>query len=284
MERFADLHTHTTHSDGILATEALLHKAAERGLSALSITDHDTVDALPEANVLASALGLDFVTGIEISAYDGTTEEAREYHILGYFFDMYNPALLQFTDHCRHQRIERAERMVVKLNRLGIPLHFEEVLQQSGKGVVGRQHIAAALHTGGFVRSYKEAFDRYIADDRPANEVKWHFPVSAAIDLIHEAGGLAVVAHPGRSMHGLTLVNMVKAGLDGIEVAHPSHDAALRRYYEQFAKAYHLFTTGGSDFHGSKYADETNFGTIGVPYENVLAMAEAHNRAVDIEW
>jgi predicted metal-dependent phosphoesterase TrpH len=260
-----DLHTHTTCSDGALTPEQLFHKARERGIVAMSITDHDTAQAAREDATLAAQQGLEFVTGIEISAFD--TKQNKEYHVLGYYFDAHHPDILRYEAYCREQRLHRAERIVERLHDKGVPLTMESVLKHAATGVLGRQHIALALCAEGYTHTTKQAFVKYLANDRPAFVEKWHFSVQEAIDLIHLAGGVAVLAHPARTIHGLTLVNMVKSGLDGIEVVHPAHDLALRRTYEQFAKGYCLFMTGGSDYHGNKYGDENHFGKTGIPRE-----------------
>ncbi len=267
MQARADLHVHSTCSDGTFSPAEVLAKAAARGLKTISITDHDTVGAYSAAQaavpVLAAQLGVQVISGIEISAYD--TAVAKEYHILGYGIDTEHPSLNHYVEECRANRSKRAEQIVEKLHALNVPLELEDILRECGGGVIGRVHIATALYKRGFVSSPKQAFTRYLADDRPASAVKWHFSVPAAIDLIHEVGGVAVLAHPARTIHGLHLVNIVRAGLDGIETVHPQHDPYLQRYYEQFARAYHLLTTGGSDFHGSKYSDDTNLGKITIP-------------------
>jgi 3',5'-nucleoside bisphosphate phosphatase len=280
MPDIIDLHTHTTCSDGALTPTQLVHKAHEHGLSVLSITDHDTASAALEAAPVAEQLGIEFIPGIEVSAFD--PELGREYHILGYYIDPQHPELLRYESDCREKRVHRADRIVEKLQGLGLALTMEHVLHQARAGqenigVIGRQHIALALQAAGIVRSTKQAFERYLADGRSASVAKWRFTVQQAIDLIHTAGGLAVLAHPAKTIHGLPLVNMVKSGLDGIEIIHPAHDGYLRRYYEQFAKGYRLLMTGGSDYHGNKPVDEAHFGTFSTPREYFSAIRTAHH-------
>jgi 3',5'-nucleoside bisphosphate phosphatase len=302
----ADLHTHTTHSDGALSPEELLRKAVERGLKGIAITDHDTASGAREAlRLLATinaenaengesvengekTLPIEVLSGIEVSAFDPELE--REYHILGSGIDVYHPELLQYEAQCREQRIRRAEAIVEKLHQMNLALEMTDVLRQSRTssaasaagipeaaiGVIGRQHIALALCEAGITYSPQQAFNKYLGDHRPAFVEKWHFPVARAIDLIHQCGGMAVLAHPAQTIHGLPLVNMVKSGLDGIEVIHPSHTPYLQRYYEQFAKGYGLFATGGSDFHGNKWGDEANFGKVAAPYAVFTQLEQAN--------
>jgi 3',5'-nucleoside bisphosphate phosphatase len=310
-ERLADMHTHTTHSDGAFTPEKLLRTAWERGLSAIAITDHDTASGSREALALlsgehpnkypnkhpnkhsdehsdelpAEALPpIEVLSGIELSAFDATL--CREYHILGYGFHPHHAALLEYEVQCRKQRMSRAEQIVAKLRACGLELSLDAVLSEAHAdvadealpaGVVGRQHIALALQKTGAVATTKQAFERYLGEGRPAFVEKWQFSVAEAIELIHTCGGVAVLAHPAQTVHGLALVSMVKAGLDGIETVHPSHTAYWQRYYEQFAKGYKMLTTGGSDFHGNKWGDGARFGTVTVPqatFEHVRSAAE----------
>jgi predicted metal-dependent phosphoesterase TrpH len=282
MPTIIDLHTHTTCSDGALTPVDLVHKARERGIVALSITDHDTAQAARELpSELALQADVEMVAGIEISAFDAT--QGKEYHILGYYFDAHHPDMLRYESYCREERLRRAERIVERLHDKGVPLTMEAVLRRAAAGVLGRQHIALALCEEGYTHTTKQAFTKYLANDRPAFVEKWHFSVQEAIDLIHTAGGVAVLAHPARTIHGLALVNMVKSGLDGIEVVHPAHDPALRRSYEQFAKGYRLLMTGGSDYHGNKYGDENHFGKTGIPREYYAALQRSR-QAECADW
>ncbi len=270
-----DLHTHTTHSDGTLSPQELIHKALERNITTLSITDHDTMSGAREALSLVQSneigILMEIIPAIEMSAFDATI--GKEYHILGYYIDCCHSALQQYEEYCRTQRQQRAETIVEKLRTIGVMLDWQDVLAQTtAGGVLGRQHIALALCKAHLTHSPKQAFDKYLAEGRPAFVEKWRFSVEEAIRLIHEAGGVAILAHPARTIHGLLLVHFVKEGLDGVEVINPSHDAYLQRSYEQFAKGYGLFMTGGSDYHGNKWGDETNFGKFSAAAEHVAAL------------
>ena len=159
----------------------------------------------------------------------------EEIHLLGYCFNPQHAGLRRHLERFRQHRHERARRMVEKLNGLGLPLAFEAVLEEAGAGAVGRPHVAAALAKAGHVEAYQEAFERYIGDGKPAWVAKPRFPAHDALALLHDAGGLGVIAHPGHWTSDAVLMALVRAGLDGIETVHPAHDEMLKRYYRQTA-------------------------------------------------
>ncbi len=260
--RRADMHTHTHCSDGELAPAALVRKARAYGLSALAVTDHDTIEGLAEAVAAGGEYGVEVVPGVELSVTVGD----REVHLLGYFFDPAHEGLGDYLTAYRERRWERGLGMVERLRTLGVPLRFEAVLEQAGDGVLGRPHVARALHAEGHVETYVEAFDRYLADGGPAFVPKEPFPAERALDLLHEAGGIGVIAHPGHWTPTDVLMTLIRAGLDGIETTHPSHDAMLTDYYRQITRDYLLIETGGSDYHGFREQDEENFGHVSIPY------------------
>ena len=268
MERKADLHTHTTHSDGALSPYELITKAKNAGLSIISITDHDSVSALEEAVEFGRESGVEVIAGMELS----TSFNDQEIHILGYFVDYRSKTLLDALAVFRGRRRKRAERIVDKLNRMNIPLRLESVLANATGDSIGRPHIANALVSGGHAESYHQAFSKYIGDGKPAYEKKEEYSIEDTVRLIAEAGGLSFLAHPGRSMNEALLFQLIKAGLDGIEVIHPSHSPDLVRYYRGIVDEYCLLESGGSDFHGGAKGDETLFGRIGIPVEAVDVM------------
>lgn len=268
MEGLADLHTHTTHSDGALSPHQLIQKAKSVGLQIISITDHDSVGALEEAVPAGKELGLEVIAGMELSA----SFDDQEVHILGYFVDYTNSSLLEALAVFREKRRKRAERIVEKLNRMNIPLTLESVLANASGDSIGRPHIANALVNGGHAESYYQAFNKYIGDGRPAYEKKEEFSPEETVRLISGAGGLAFLAHPGRSMNEDLLFRLIKSGLDGIEVIHPSHSPDLVRYYRGIVEEYCLLEGGGSDFHGGAKGDDQIFGRIGIPAEKVRIM------------
>lgn len=275
MDGIADLHMHTTCSDGMLTPYKLLCKAYEHGLQAISITDHDTVAAIPDAIEIAKEFDIEVIPGIEVSAF----ENGRDVHVLGYFVDYESEDLIRYTDFFRREREKRAIRIVKKLNNLSIPLAVDDVMECAGTGMVGRLHVANAMIAHGYSASIREAFSKYLGDGRPAYEEKWYFPVADAIRLINSNGGLAVVAHPARYISESALRSMIESGLDGIEVVHPCHDKQLERHYRSVAAECCLLETGGSDYHGNREYDEINFGRCTIPYSKVKAMMYFRNNA-----
>ncbi|MFH1051503.1 MAG: PHP domain-containing protein [bacterium] len=260
--RVADLHTHTVYSDGILTPGELFEKAKSAGLSAISITDHDTTDGCSECFELSKKYDIDYLTGVEFSCF----EESVEYHILGYQLDIDNPALKKHLSEFRQYRYSRAVSILAKLEKLRKPVKLTQVLEIAGKAPIIRPHIATAMYEAGHVKSVKEAFQKYLGDWKPAYVPKRPFAVHDAIKLINQAGGVASLAHPGPFLSQEALYEMIQSGLDGIEVFHPMHDDSLKNFYHAVASQYWLLETGGSDFHGNKEYDEDNFGKIVVPY------------------
>jgi hypothetical protein len=264
----ADLHTHTTHSDGALSPHDLILRAHTVGLTVLSITDHDNVGALDEAMEWARGFDMEVISGLELSVSLGE----KDVHILAYFVDHRNQDLLDYLTFFRRERLKRAERIVQKLNNLSIPLRLDAVLEQAGIGSVGRPHVANALLDGGFVGSYHEAFDRYIGTGGPAFEKKYQLSPIDAFKMITSAGGLSFLAHPGKYLSEFDLSQLIKSGLDGIEVVHPAHDEKLMGYYRGLVNQYFLLESGGSDFHGGKKNDDHTLGLYTVPMHVVETM------------
>lgn len=273
MDGKADLHMHTTHSDGAFTTEELLRRAKAVGLTTISITDHDNVGAIDAAIALGKTLGLEVVPGVELSSTVGE----QDIHILGYFFNHKSQTLLDYLAFFRIERIRRAERIVGKLNDLNIPLKIESVMERAGDGSVGRPHIANALLEEGLTESYHEAFSKYIGFGKPAYQKKYQVSPQAAIELISSAGGLSFVAHPGNSIDEKVLLGLIKDGVDGIEVVHPSHSPERVSYYNGIVSEYFLLASGGSDFHGGKRNDNELLGHYFVP-ERQVEMMRRHLR------
>ncbi len=246
-----DLHLHTTYSDGSHSPNEVIQFAHETGVTALAITDHDTVEGLPEALAAGKRLGIEIISGTELSSrYEG-----RETHILGYFFDWQDATFQIRLTELRESRDQRNPRVVEKLNQLGLDISYEEVKTKSGAGSVGRPHIAAVLVDKGYVSSTKDAFDRYLADGAPAYVERESPESSEAIAWIREAGGVPVLAHPHwTKKQGAELVEMCstlkEAGLMGIEVFYSTHTKRQTSEYLELARKLDLLMTGGSDFHG----------------------------------
>ncbi len=266
----ADLHTHTHYSDGYHTPEELIQSAKSAGLTHLAITDHDNVDAIEEAFEIASRYGIELVPGTEISA----EHNGKETHILAYYFDHKNPELLDYLQNFRKERMKRAQKIVEKLNELGMAIQMKDVLAQvKGNGSVGRPHIAVALIDGGFVNNYYDAFNKYIGDDKPAYVKKPNISTKDAISLINRCGGLSFVAHPGKSMrHNNSLFEMIEFGIDGIEVVHPSHSYYDIEYFRDIASQYFLLESGGSDFHGGRINDVSILGRYYITDVKITAM------------
>lgn len=255
-----DLHTHTTCSDGCLSPDALVAEASRRGIAALAITDHDTVDGLAEGFAAGHQYGVEVIAGIELSV----TVREEEVHLLGYGFDEANDRLTAYLRHFRDIRRQRAEAMVGRLHGLGVMLPWAAVAAQAGDGVFGRPHVARALAAEGWCVSYEEAFATYLHDDGPAFVAKPRFPAREALQMLHNAGGIGVLAHPGHWTADAVVMQMIQAGLDGIEVVHPAHDDELTAYYRQLAADFFLIETGGSDYHGFSEHDDAVLGTYGL--------------------
>lgn len=250
---FVDLHSHSTASDGTLSPRDVVRLAHEIKLSAIALTDHDTVGGIAEAAEEARSRGIDFLPGIEISAkfpYPGTL------HILGYGIDPSNADLAKLTEDLRAGRDDRNERIVAKLRSLGIDITIDEVLARA-QGTVGRPHIAQVLVAKGIVSHPQAAFDRYLGQGGLAYEDKERFTPREAIAMIHAAGGVAICAHPTQlKMPNLArlervLKDLVDFGLDGVEVIHSDHRPFDVRFLNDFADRHGLLKSGGSDFHGT---------------------------------
>jgi hypothetical protein len=268
MEGLADLHMHTTHSDGTLSVESLLRAARRAGLSVVSITDHDTVNGLPAARRTTRELGMDLVAGVELS----TTLEGLEVHLLAYAFDPENSDLAGYLASCRRERRSRAERIVEKLHALNVPVQLETVLRRAGHGSIGRPHIAHALVEEGHTGTFTEAFARYLATGRPAYEEK-RFPEAAeAVALVRAAGGVCCIAHPGDMDHE-TIRLLLRAGVEGVEVVHPSHTTVHTERYARLAREQGLLVTGGSDFHAARDPRRT-LGRYTIEAEQVRRLLE----------
>ncbi len=246
----------------------MLRKARDAGISILGITDHDSVSALDEASEFGRTLGIEVVPGMELSA----SSPSGEIHVLGYFMDHHSPMLTEALAIFRQKRLNRVERIVGKLNRMKIPLTVESVLAEATGEAVGRPHIANALVNNGHATNYHQAFSKFIGDGRPAFEKKEEFSPEDTIRLIAEAGGLSFLAHPGRSVDEHLLHHLIKSGLDGIEVFHPSHTPELVAYYRGIVNEYFLLESGGSDFHGGMKNDGHMLGHIGVSASSVEIM------------
>ena len=244
---FVDLQVHTTASDGALAPEGVVEAAQAAELYAIAITDHDTVDGLDEATAAGERLGVRIVPGVELSSHF----EGDELHLLGLHVtnrDAMRTALAAF----REGRVERAQRIVVVLNKHGIPVTMDSVLLEAAEGAVGRPHIARAMVAGGWVRDFREAFDRWLGLGRTAYVAKEPFDVADAIALVHRAGGIASWAHPGEAATVARVQRLAALGLDSVEVLHPSHPPFVSQRLMEIVEKASLLPSGGSDWHGTQ--------------------------------
>ena len=258
---FVDLHTHSTASDGILAPERVVETAKRCGLTAIALTDHDTIDGLAAAREAGERLGVRVIAAVELSAFlDG-----HEVHLLALHLSKLD-ALEQRLRELRALRYSRGQRIVEKLNELGIAVTFEEVLQQSAGGAVGRPHVARALMARGVVHDFREAFARYLGGNGAAFVPKEILSLEDAISIAHEAGGLAIWAHPGDGGRRERLEPLVAAGLDGIEIRHPSHSREDMKRLEALCGFFDLIPSGGSDWHGAEEGSR-QLGSMNVPME-----------------
>ena len=262
--RFVDLHTHSDASDGDLPPQEVVRLADAAGMAVVALTDHDTIAGLPAASRAAESLDIQFVNGVEISAkFTGGV-----LHILGLGIDPNDEVLNKMLDNLREARNERNPKMIAKLQHMGIDITMDELgqfarsMRQEKKQtdeplIIGRLHMAGLLVKKGYVKSIDEAFERYLGQGKAAYVDKEKLSPFQAIEAIHAAGGLAILAHPIElncpNIAALETVvrNLMDDGLDGIEVYHSSHDSHQTRMYLDLARRYHLLVSGGSDFHGS---------------------------------
>jgi predicted metal-dependent phosphoesterase TrpH len=279
---YVDLHIHTTASDGVMSPSEVVRYAKSKGLQAIAITDHDTIDGVSEGLEEGKKIGLEVIPAIEISVqYDHGSM-----HLLGYFIDIHHPLLNEKLKELQKARAERNPRMIEKLNHLGIPITYEEVLRASGGGQVGRPHFAQVLVERRYVDSFQEAFERYLKKGAPAYVDKFRFTSQEAIKFITEANGVAVLGHPNTlGLNGpieleQLLMNLIREGLKGIEVYYPEHSPSETIQYKSMAERYGLVITGGTDYHGI----EKNGVDIGIgrgdmrlPYSMVEALKKARN-------
>ncbi len=262
-EQSADLHAHTTCSDGVLTPEELVAAAVEAELDALAITDHDTLSGVGPAQRAASSTNVEVVPGIELSCH----ARGREVHMLGLFIEPATPELGELAERQRSFRAERAEVMVARLQSLGVSIDLEAVTDIAAGAPIGRPHMAAALVRAGVVAASQEGFDRYLGIGRPAFVPKQSTSAADAISTIHRAGGVAVVAHPGSSRVRATLLGELgELGLDGIEVRHPRHSPGRQRSLMELCDRLGLLPSGGSDFHGPGRGD-TRLGQYRIPIQ-----------------
>src|SRR6266704_2037313 len=269
-----DLHTHTTASDGMYAPRDLVIEAASRGVRVLAITDHDSTEGLPEAfDEAERRRPLELLPGIEINC----DVEGAEIHVLGYLMDWQAPWFQEFCREQRRERRERVHRMAERMAGLGMPIDAEEVFAIVKEGSAGRPHVAQVMVQRGYVRSVREAFDRYLHANGPANVPRKRLTPAEAVRIIRRARGVPVFAHPGLADRDALIPELVEAGLMGIEAIYAEHSAAQTAHYQDLCRRHGLVATGGSDYHGERSGRTNPLGHPPVPmsvWEELKAAAE----------
>ena len=274
-----DLHTHTTVSDGLLEPDALVRLAHRGGVRYLAVTDHDNTDGLAAARATAAELAVELIPGIELSTDLGSLSV----HILGYFLRTDDPAFQEWLLPMRDDRLSRARGMVARLEELGYPVAWERVAAIAGEGSIGRPHVAQALLEAGHVSSVGEAFDRLLADGKPAFVERMKLTPAEAIAQVHRFGGVAAVAHPCDAEDVEKLVSeLASAGLDGIETYYQGYGPQRVDFLRALARHHDLVPTGGSDYHGFPMGHaasvENHPGTVFVPEETVERLRDRATR------
>ena len=284
-----DLHIHSTASDGTFSPKQILDQAQDLSLAAIAITDHDTISGSKEALRIGPPPAVKFLTGVEISANPPVSFPCSgSFHILGYGIDLDHPTLNQMLEELQQARKNRNPQILQKLKELGMSLSMDEIIAEVGEGQMGRPHIARVMITRGYAGSINEVFDKYLGKGKPAYVDKYRLESNQAIELISNAGGIPVLAHPGlvEPTTDLPFENLLKIlkpmGLKGIEVYYPEHSPEFVDEYTAMADKYYLLMTGGTDFHGDlKPALKMGFGEgdFFVPYAVYEKLMEASSRS-----
>jgi predicted metal-dependent phosphoesterase TrpH len=269
----ADLHLHSSRSDGILTPEEMVSQAAKRGLAAIALTDHDTIEGIPEALRAGKKYGVQVVPGIEMN----TSADNGDLHILGYYIYHTDEGFFNALKGIKEARMHRIRAIVEKLQHLGFEITLEQVLEKAGKAdAMGRPHVARALLEKGYVATVKEAFERYIGHGGPAYVERYKLLPGEAIKLIKKGGGVPVLAHPG-ILGSESYINVcIQEGIQGIEAVHSRHSKDQEYYFKEVARKHNLIVTGGSDCHGELKDDgEMLLGKFTVDIEAVYRLKEA---------
>jgi predicted metal-dependent phosphoesterase TrpH len=271
-----DLHTHTTASDGTLSPRALVLEAVKHGVRVLAVTDHDSTDGLAEAmDEAARHPPLEIVPGLEINC----DVEGAEIHVLGYFVDHAAPWFQDFLREQRAERAARVHRIADRLAELGMPIDPAEVFAIVKEGSPGRPHVAQVMVNRGYVRSIREAFDKYLRAGGAANVPRRRLQPAEAVAVIRKAGGVPVLAHPGLADRDAMIPALVEAGLMGIEVYYAEHSATQTEHYRELCRRHDLVPTGGSDYHGPQSGRANPPGTPAVPWSSWESLQQRAGRA-----
>ncbi|MBC8526928.1 MAG: PHP domain-containing protein [Candidatus Cloacimonetes bacterium] len=243
-----DLHIHTTYSDGTYTPKEIIQAVRDLEFSTIAITDHDTIDGYLAARRYARKYDIDLIPAVEISSYF----QSYDIHILAYFIDIHNKKLTTLLNFTQKARTKRAKQILEKLEEFDIFLTMKQVYEFVGnKKVISRPHIANAMLKNGFIENYEEAYYKYIGNDSPAYVCKPTYKPVEIFQIVKEAGGLSVLAHPGVIKNDFLIPELVELGLDGLEIFYPLHTIYQKNIYLELAHRYNLLITGGSDFHGN---------------------------------
>ena len=275
MDRRADLHVHTTASDGALSPTQVVEAASKAGLAAVGIADHDTADGIAEALAAGERFGIEVVPAMEISA----VHEATEAHILGYFIDHRQPALVEQMRILKEGRWERGRLMVEKLNAMGVRVDFGRVEELAQGGAVGRPHVARAICEVGAASSMDAAFGRFLQVGGPAYVPRLEVSPARAVEIVLDAGGVPCCAHVAKLRRDDLVLELARHGLAAVEVYHPDHSPAASRFYRRFAERNGLIATGGSDAHCIPNTSSPGIGAVTVEYGVVEELSRARARA-----
>ncbi|MEX2600985.1 MAG: PHP domain-containing protein [Balneolaceae bacterium] len=270
----ADLHTHTTASDGFCSPKQLIELAASRSLNSLAITDHDTIQGYLDARPFAEEHQIRLLPGVEVS----TRWEGREVHLLGYSFEPDNEPLVQLLRLQRKARRERVKQILDQLRKKGVEITMDEVVAESNGGTIGRPHVAEVLIRKRIVSSFPEAFIRYLGSNILEKLEAGYAEITDVIRVIREAGGATSLAHPGRMYSRNETEGLLELGLDGIECIHPSHHYDQQKQYLELAERENLLITGGSDFHGKHDGYTPYFGIVTLSDSRVNELARMARR------
>lgn len=271
----ADLHTHTTASDGAFSPEKLIKHASQKGLETIAITDHDTIKGYLEAKPIAKELGLELLPGVEITA----SWMGMEVHILAYCFDEEDKGVLNLLLGQKRARKKRMIAIVDHLQKQGVDIDIEEVKAEAGRGNIGRPHAAEVLVNKKIVASFGEAFIRYLSSDKLKDIETEYSTLENVIEVVQTAGGILSIAHPGPIYSSRQVNKMISLGIDGIECIHPSHNFTVQRNFTKTASSNNLLITGGSDFHGKGKTDyDPYFGIVTLGEQHVLSLKRMAQR------
>lgn len=273
---YADLHLHSNYSDGSDSPEEVVARAADLGIRVMALTDHDTVRGVPRAKQAAAEKGIECLNGTEISA----TFAGREVHILGLGVDIEDEAFVRVLDQQVQERDLRARDIVRRLNELGVAIEYDNVKARVKDGAVGRMHIAQELLALGHVGKLQGAFDKYLKAGRKAFVLRDTISAEQAVELIHDAGGLAFIAHPGIGDLRKRLDRLLTLPFDGIEVFHSRHSSGQVDQFRELAQSRGLLMSGGSDCHGTVKGEKPLMGTVRLHQRHYEPILEALSRVL----